>query len=937
MKRYFCIFLLFICTTLWNRCSPHTDTDQSALCAQDKTRCNTLTGTGGSQKKHTLNIRKSGAGQALISIDGGLISCGDLCTASLPQMRLTLIATPDENTDFFGFEGVTCLPTDVYNPLRCEFDLSSDLNVVAQIRPRVYLETTISTETPGFGTLSSTTEDFKCKEGTCKQAFRYGDTITLKPQANTDSGSYFFEYQDDCKDSPTEECTLTLTENKKVTVKFAKYLKLLITVLGDGNGTIQDSTKTLQYKEQKDVTGRVIAKSYEGTYRYDTPLLLTATPTTSTDDYFVGFTDASQSNKPETFTEQKPIVMKKDQQLVAKFIPIYGLYLSLSNRAQYNDFKDCYVNVLMDFYGIKTQHTCQQQTCIFKARQGELITLSYFFTEQSNFTGEWINSLPQPDECKNKPSNASINDTNCYLTADRGRNIFVEFRKKIPITVSSKYPNVDFSVSSSRRLDVSTSPLEDLVWTKNASTFTAYADPKKLNLYNITVVPDDYSVIAINDTLPSDCRQNYSATNLISIICTPASRDAGTVDYALPILKNKITIRKKAIKGASGVAIKSDLSALEMPEYADLEKTSPAITKDTAVNIWILNPNTRAAEHTLKLINKANSLENKIRYNNDRLNIPNVKGDYSIDIESRGRYWHRTNYFGLTGNIIDFFNRYNNYYTITNNGVFHLDAMTQNWKEISTDPFSTGVIIYVPGTGNRGLLLSGESSTLSVIDEDNNYKITSWPLFGSSTSSTKIKAIFNYNPNEFGIVWKDSSDRYYLGHGNTKTTDFYKDSIRFDSFTSSLISRIVWMDQNVSSPQLMVLSQSGILSACKKSASSYSCSIIAYDIKDISRIADGRVLLVGNSSLRSPQAWLYDLDSKKTEVPLSLITTSSLNSGWIDGDEKAFFAGDGCTLTNPYNTQDDTCSSLNFKFLRPEYQDVSYAAMSSSGVLYLYY
>jgi len=941
VKRYSFIFLLLSQTILWQRCtqptSPNTGLDQSALCAQDPTRCSSNpnptdpTNPAGSQKKYTLNISKSGAGKALISIDGGLISCGDLCGASLPQMRLTLIATPDENTDFFGFEGVTCLPTEPYNPLRCEFDLSSDLNVTAKASPRIYLETTISTETPGFGTLSSTTGDFKCSEGTCRQAFKYGDKITLKPQANTDSGSYFFDYQDDCKDSATEECTLTLTENKKVTARFAKYLKLVVTVLGDGNGTIQDSTKTLQYKEQKDVTGKVIARSYEGIYRYDTPLLLTATAATNSDNYFVGFTETSQSSKPETFTEQKPVVMKKDQQLVAKFVPMYNFSLNLSRYGN-----NGYVDILTDFYGIKKQIQCKQNSCDYKLKQGEVIQLSRIITDPDSFGPDW-------NGCTNQTFNPKTNNKDCSITISKRESITAEIKKKPFFRVTSKGSEDTICDGG---LNISGDP--ELACTECGQR-VIYRNLTQNKTYTFKVTPDQYSFIIPSAALPYGCSYNAAATE---INCSITAYGSDSMSIELPILYNRITIQKSTSHHAASVAVKSDFSELEMSTYnGSPYKTSTLIKTGSTIKVWIDKPNNNAAEHKIQL----SGTRSDIVWGSSTLIIPNIQGRYNINIESRGRYWHRVEYPGITGKIKDFFKFYDNYYTITDDGLFALEPGSPKWSQVSTDIFLRNGIVYYTSDHLEAVIVGEYSGSLlfQLMGPSRNFYLD-YSSLSSKVGHIRIAGVSQHDTSgEFTIFYGESAigelSECKLAHGNRLSAIAKIKSTARNIPCSNIergVKKAIWMDGGI----LIILDYSGTVYSClyDSASSQYSCtSIVNSDllipagpktkINNISLGTSGLVLsgFSESSGVKKGKIFTYNASSKLKEI-YSFESQEYINNAWIDSTDGLFFAGRNCALSDPYSGElPESCYGLEFKFLNEEY--IGYAALSTTGVLYRYY
>ncbi len=233
----------------------------SCMVTMDMARSVTATFT---LNTYSLMVAQDGTGTG--SVTGPGISCGTDCMETFGHGDIvTLTATPSADSTFTGWSA--CAGTG-----SCAVTMDMAKTVTATFTIKSYA---LSVTTTGPGTVTGT--GIAC--GTdCTEAFTHGTPVTLT--ANTPGGSTFAGWGGSC--SGIGSCTVTMTMAHTVIATWTVDQHTL-TVMRNGNG-------------RGDVTGTGITCGTDcsETVDYNTPITLTATPSTAdaTRSTFAGWSGA---------------------------------------------------------------------------------------------------------------------------------------------------------------------------------------------------------------------------------------------------------------------------------------------------------------------------------------------------------------------------------------------------------------------------------------------------------------------------------------------------------------------------------------------------------------------------------------------------------------------------------------------------------------------
>ena len=171
----------------------------------------------------TNNLTVSIVGSGSVT-GGGLVRCtvtGAIgCTApQAADARVTITAVPNPGQAFAGWSG-DCTGT----TSTCTVDMGDDQNVTATFQATTPQTSKLELTVAGAGSVSGGTEPCtsKGKPTTCTSTERNGSTVDLK--ATPAKGYVFTGWTGAC--TGTKPCTITITEDTKVTATFAIPLRL---------------------------------------------------------------------------------------------------------------------------------------------------------------------------------------------------------------------------------------------------------------------------------------------------------------------------------------------------------------------------------------------------------------------------------------------------------------------------------------------------------------------------------------------------------------------------------------------------------------------------------------------------------------------------------------------------------------------------------------
>jgi hypothetical protein len=169
-----------------------------------------------------LQVRKEGAGTGNVSSQPRGINCGSDCSQLYRHgTPITLVATPDDGSQFGGFSGPDCSDS---------FTITQDMTCTATFT-KVPRTLKIEIEGPGGGEITVEPRGL-CKTDCSEMTYEHGTPITLVPKP--DDGSQFGGFKEpDCSNS------FTITTDMTCTATFTKVPRQLeIEIEGPGTGQI---------------------------------------------------------------------------------------------------------------------------------------------------------------------------------------------------------------------------------------------------------------------------------------------------------------------------------------------------------------------------------------------------------------------------------------------------------------------------------------------------------------------------------------------------------------------------------------------------------------------------------------------------------------------------------------------------------------------------
>ena len=220
----------------------------------------------------TLTATRTGAGQGTIAATG-LTCSGSTCTGTYSyNTSVTLTATAATGSAFSGWSGCDSTSgikgrngktTKGDSGTTCTITMTSNKSISAAFT--LNPETLTATRTgAGQGTISAT--GLTCSGNSCTGTYPYGTSVTLTATAAT--GSAFGTWTG-CDSTSGTTCTITMTSNKSISAAFTLNPETLTaTKTGTGTGTLSATGLTCS------------GSTCTGTYPYNTPVTITATPAT---------------------------------------------------------------------------------------------------------------------------------------------------------------------------------------------------------------------------------------------------------------------------------------------------------------------------------------------------------------------------------------------------------------------------------------------------------------------------------------------------------------------------------------------------------------------------------------------------------------------------------------------------------------------------------
>ncbi|HKT11491.1 MAG TPA: choice-of-anchor D domain-containing protein [Terriglobia bacterium] len=168
---------------------------------------------GSSAGPFQVSVRSGGTGSGSVVSDPAGISCGssgsDCAATFAPGTSVTLIATPDQNSIFAGWD-LACS-----GKRSCNLDTKADKQVMASFTALPVLSVTPTDN--GSGHITSSPAGIDCG-GTCAASFNFGTVVSLT--AVPDAGSSFGGWSGAC--TGTGPCTVTVNADTLVSAAFTK-------------------------------------------------------------------------------------------------------------------------------------------------------------------------------------------------------------------------------------------------------------------------------------------------------------------------------------------------------------------------------------------------------------------------------------------------------------------------------------------------------------------------------------------------------------------------------------------------------------------------------------------------------------------------------------------------------------------------------------------
>ena len=186
--------------------------------------CDLLGLPGGSDDSYRLAVTRDGTGSGRVISSPAGIDCGADCSEAFgADTRVTLTATPEEDSTFAGWSESGCSGSSA----TCDVELTADKTVTATFDQETADSYQLTVEVVGSGTVTSDPAGIDCGED-CEETYASGASVTLtavpgegsKPVVWSESG---------CSGAT---CSVEMTADRSVTATFASEGSPTITSFG---------------------------------------------------------------------------------------------------------------------------------------------------------------------------------------------------------------------------------------------------------------------------------------------------------------------------------------------------------------------------------------------------------------------------------------------------------------------------------------------------------------------------------------------------------------------------------------------------------------------------------------------------------------------------------------------------------------------------------
>ena len=205
--------------TSWAGCA----STNGNVCTVTMSAARTVTATFTSRR---LTVTKVSVGGGAGTVDGPGFSCGQVCFQDFPpNTPVTVTATPEAGSGFGGWKG--CASTSGTGGVECNVTMNAAKTVTA-----TFSKFKLTVSRSGSGTVTSGGNEIVCPS-VCAASFAAGQTVVLTAAPGTNLGVVFTG----CASVAGNQCTVTMSQARTVTVVFASYT-LTVRKTGVGTGTI---------------------------------------------------------------------------------------------------------------------------------------------------------------------------------------------------------------------------------------------------------------------------------------------------------------------------------------------------------------------------------------------------------------------------------------------------------------------------------------------------------------------------------------------------------------------------------------------------------------------------------------------------------------------------------------------------------------------------
>ena len=341
-------------------------------------------------RQFTLSLTKAGTGTGAVTSGPAGIDCGTACLSAMADFTantmVTLVASPDSNSNFTGWSGSGCTGTG-----NCTVTMSMARSVTATFTFKTFTVTvTRSGSANGdHGTVTSSPSGINCG-GDCSEAFTFGTMVTLT--AVPSAGNVFTGWSGGTC-SGTAPCTFVVDGNVTINAAFTDN-KLTVVRTGNGSGSVSSSPSGI-------TCGNDCSQDYDA----NTTVTLTATAGSAA--RFTGWSGGGCSG-----TGTCVVTMTAATTVVADFIDTYVLTLNKSGAGT--------GNVTSSPSGVECGTSCSSDTGTYD--DNTVVTLSAVADAGSVFTG-WSGS-----GCSGTGT--------CQVTLSNNRTVTATFVQAFTLTVT---------------------------------------------------------------------------------------------------------------------------------------------------------------------------------------------------------------------------------------------------------------------------------------------------------------------------------------------------------------------------------------------------------------------------------------------------------------------------------------------------------------------